>query len=316
VWLLAAVAGASVVIGVAALLLGSRGDTDPVAEVRSVAAPVGIYDAQLATRLDSIDDRTDYPSAAQAASALASRARTAESQLDSGTDLDGLRTALAAQADYATVLASALRSPSQTAFARAQEARSSAQQAVAVLDPETARAAGLTVPSFGPVVAAEQQHARQLSAKAKARSIARAYVGQLDRLLRNSAESRGDLGTLINGIMNGSIPAYQARDQIAAILAQRQNLENAVAQVMPPARFQQAHDLLRTSIAASIDDDQAISGWISAWYVDDVVTFNRYWSEHLAATERATSAKQAFVTAYTTARTGLGVGAYTIGSDY
>jgi tRNA A-37 threonylcarbamoyl transferase component Bud32 len=131
-----------------------------------------------------------------------------------------------------------------------------------------------------------------------------AYTEQIDRLLTNSAETRMDLGALVRAASNRSIPYDDARGRIAAIINQRQNLQNSVASVETPPAFRQAAELLRKSIRAALDDDFAIQAWINALYRDDPSASRRL-SEHLAASKRASAAKQRFVDTYDRLRASL-----------
>ena len=134
------------------------------------------------------------------------------------------------------------------------------------------------------------------------RAAARAYVQKIDRLLTNSAETRGDLGALISDVQAGTIAASEARARIAAIINQRQDLQNAVASAEAPPAFERASDLLRQSIKESLDDDFAIQGWINAWYDVDEYSYGRFFAEHQQATARASAAKRAFVEEYNRVR--------------
>jgi tRNA A-37 threonylcarbamoyl transferase component Bud32 len=159
--------------------------------------------------------------------------------------------------------------------------------------PATTEAASATTTE--PTTTAEEQLDR-------ARNLA--YTEQIDRLLTNSAETRMDLGALVRAASNRSIPYDDARGRIAAIINQRQNLQNSVASVETPPAFRQAAELLRKSIRSALDDDFAIQAWINALYRDDPSASRRL-SEHLAASKRASAAKQRFVDAYDRLRASL-----------
>jgi hypothetical protein len=138
------------------------------------------------------------------------------------------------------------------------------------------------------------------AAQARTRSLAalRSYVSSIDALLQNSAETRSNLGSLIGDIQNGQLSPSQATAQIASIINQRQDLENQIAAVPAPAQFGDASEQLRGSIAAALQDDYAIQGWITAWYDDDVYAYDRAYTQHEQATTAATTAKSNFLTAY------------------
>src|SRR4051794_35893371 len=124
----------------------------------------------------------------------------------------------------------------------------------------------------------------------------RSYVKSIDGLLRNSAEDRGDLGALISDVNKGSTRRTDARDEIGRIIAQRRELRTVVARLASPAAFVSAAELLRRSISASLEDDVAIRKWINARF--DGGDVRERWSEHLAATNRASSLKEQFLVAY------------------
>jgi tRNA A-37 threonylcarbamoyl transferase component Bud32 len=132
---------------------------------------------------------------------------------------------------------------------------------------------------------------------ATAEAANRTYVGSIDRLLTNSAETRLDLGGLVRDVSANGISFADASDRITAIIGQRQSLQNAVAAVATPAAFVGAAELLRRSIRAAIDDDRAIQSWINARFQGEPGENARY-REHVRASARASAAKTRFVTAY------------------
>jgi serine/threonine-protein kinase len=151
---------------------------------------------------------------------------------------------------------------------------------------------------------------------AEAEAANRAYVDATDRLLTNSAETRDDLGDLVNVVSAGTISADDAKGRIAAIISQRQSLQNAVATVPTPPPFVPAASLLRRSIRASLDDDFAIQSWIYARFGDDPAA-DTHFDEHLRASARASKAKLRFVTTYDRLRAQLlGLPPLPTGTDY
>jgi hypothetical protein len=128
----------------------------------------------------------------------------------------------------------------------------------------------------------------------------RAYGEQLARLLRNSADTRIGLGTLISGVQGGSLDYADAKARIAAVIAQRQGLRDDVARMETPARFAGAAELLRRSLTAAIDDDVAVQRWIVAHYEGDPAAEGPAWNDQVAASGRATRAKREFLDAYAT----------------
>jgi hypothetical protein len=299
------------------------------------AAVIRSDSARLARTLAVLGSSREFGTVKSAADELddeLARTRTEIGALDGEqAQLARLDALLAARSSYANAVAEAAANPGARTFATAESARDEALQSQSKLTATDAKLGAVwaaPLPALAPlrrITTAEQaaaakskadKAAKAKAAAASATAAARSYTRQIDALLRNSAETRSDLGSLIAGIQNGTIPVYEARTQIDAILNQRQNLQNAVAAVAAPPALQHAATLLRDSIAAAIDDDQAIQGWSNAWYVDDVAAFNRHWTEHLDATAAATAAKQAFAAEYRRARARLGLARYTGGTGY
>jgi hypothetical protein len=340
-WLIpAAIAVLAVLVaaGLAFVLLGGGSGSPGGSLAQSTAPQAAVIrsdSARLARAIAAVGSSREFGSVMTAANELGDelgRTRSEIGVLDGEqAQLARLDALLAARGSYASAVAAAAASPSPRSFADADAARADAMQAQTKLtatDKELGAAWAAPLPALTTLrrVDAKEQAAaakakadkatKAHAARASATAAARAYARQIDALLRNSAETRSDLGALIAGIQNGTIAAYEARTQIDAILNQRQDLQNAVAAVAAPAALQHAATLLRDSIGAAIDDDQAIQGWINAWYVDDVATFNRYWAEHLDATAAATRAKEAFAAEYSEARARLGLTRYTGGTGY
>jgi hypothetical protein len=126
----------------------------------------------------------------------------------------------------------------------------------------------------------------------------RVYAEQLARMLRNSADTRGDLGTLVGGVQHNSLAYTDAKARIAAVISQRQGLRDDVARLETPTAFADASELLRRSLTAAIADDVAVQRWIVAHYEGDPAAEGPAWDEQVAASERATAAKSAFLDAY------------------
>ena len=115
------------------------------------------------------------------------------------------------------------------------------------------------------------------------------------RTLRKRASN---LGGLISDIENGQLSPSQATAQIASIINQRQDLQNQVIAVPTPTAFQPAAEKLRGSIAAALEDDYAIQGWIAGWYDDDAYAYDRAYARHEQATATASAAKSDFLATY------------------
>ncbi len=101
------------------------------------------------------------------------------------------------------------------------------------------------------------------------------YVRQLDSLLINSARTRGDLGGLISEVQQHSISRQSALDRINQIIGERKNLRESLP-VDQPDSFRPLQSLLRSSIDASIEDDQAVQAWIEAFFDRSPAAASRY----------------------------------------
>jgi hypothetical protein len=315
-WLIPVAAGGLVILiaaAIAVMLLSSAGSKPaPLAEQsRLVVAPVTTDLIQLASAETAVRTRADLGAVKSAADRLKTDATNVRVELDAikvrGSEqpaLSSLRTAVGSAADYGQSTSAAAANPTDGTVGAARSAADSARSsftAVAAVFP------GLTLPPSSAFnadaiasITTAQQASKQLAAQAL--SGAHSYVPQIDQLLTNSSETRGNLGDLINGVTNGTITSGEAKSQIAGILNQRQSLQNSVAAIDAPAGFRAASKLLRQSLAAAITDDYDIQGWIDAWDQNDQFTFTQFWQKHLAATGAATTAKQAFVSKYDAAR--------------
>jgi hypothetical protein len=273
-----------------------------------VAAAISPVDAALVSLAEELDgDGSDLAAATERTSRLGRAVATAEgvlSAIEPGEE--DARTAslavaaLAAAGIFAERVAAAAAEPSSATAAAAEDAGDAAAQAFSALAgaaPAIAvpRAALFSTDALGAAASAVETKA---DAQANATAAARSYVQRIDGLLTNSAETRANLGGLVAGVQDGRLSLLQARSQIAAILGQRHDLQNAVAAVEAPPPFLRAAELLRFSLAAAIEDDIAIQGWIDAWFENDGVRFERFWDDHLRATAKASAAKAAFVDEY------------------
>jgi TIR domain len=96
------------------------------------------------------------------------------------------------------------------------------------------------------------------------------YVGQIDSLLATSADTKGNLNQLIGDVRNRQVPKPLSRElaneRIDTIVRQRRGLLDDLEPFAVPADFRQTHDLLRTSVQSSLDDDLAVKEWIRAFY--------------------------------------------------
>jgi hypothetical protein len=144
------------------------------------------------------------------------------------------------------------------------------------------------------------------SARTTAKSALVTYVHQIDRALENSSAERTNIGTLYGQITSGTIDALSAHDQINAVISQRHSLQDTVAAIATPPVAQHAARLLRESLAASIDDDNAILGMLNARITGDDAAYAAHLREHEAATATATDAKQRFLAEFNRLRRAVG----------
>jgi S1-C subfamily serine protease len=133
----------------------------------------------------------------------------------------------------------------------------------------------------------------------------RAFVNALDQALIESANTRADLGQLINEVQQGSITADEARSRIDSVINQRNDLRSAVEQVTPPSQFSYAFSLLQKSIVLSLNDDLAIRDWIDDLINGDQAAADSDWQRQLALSSQASRAKSAFLSAYNQLRARL-----------
>jgi hypothetical protein len=125
------------------------------------------------------------------------------------------------------------------------------------------------------------------------------FVNAIDRLLTNSAKTRGDLGRLIQQVsQSGTKTSDEARSEIAALIARRRTLQRAVRHLTPPLQFEHAYSLLQRSITLSLDDDYAIRDWIAAKIAGNLSAADHDWNRQLRASGQASAAKTSFLTVY------------------
>jgi hypothetical protein len=262
----------------------------------------------LNAKLQSVDQPADLGGVADAASQLTRDLTLAEGGLTildaRGDDVEAkalLEQALTANLGYAEKVKTAADGLNQV---RASAAATAGQQAAQSYSVVGATAPTLALPPTGVFLSTSQlqalatEQAEQAQAKATSTAALRSYVRSIDSLLRNSADTRANLASLIADIRNGQVSASQATSEIASIINQRQDLQNQVSAVPTPSQFRNAAVKLRDSIEASLDDDYAIQGWITAWFDGDSYAFERAFARHEAATARASAAKAEFLALY------------------
>jgi hypothetical protein len=316
-WLIPVVAGAALLLGtvVVAVILLSSGSEESISfndQVAPVVEPVVAASATVGNELSNAEKPADLAAVNDAAGELQTAVSTAygaatvlEVEDADAERLAAVRNALTITGEYASRVAAAAESLSPARAKAAGTAGAAARNSWATV---AAQSSGLIVPGEQAFTSAEQlatvaeDQRQQQSQQTSGTAAARAYVEKIDRLLTNSAETRGDLGALIGDVQQGTISSSESRARIAAIINQRQGLQNAVASVDAPVPFRRSSELLRASITAALDDDFAIQGWINAWFDGDSYSFDRFYGEHEQATARATAAKRAFVEEYNRVR--------------
>ena len=139
-------------------------------------------------------------------------------------------------------------------------------------------------------------------------SALRGFAQSIDALLQNSADTRANLGPLIEAVRHSGSPAItheQASARIAEVINQRQSLRNSVAVVPAPTDAARAMKLLLASITAALDDDVVVRDWIDARFAGDEASARALWGRQVEASTQATRAKQAFRDEYNALRAGL-----------
>lgn len=317
-WLVPLIVGVGllVIVGAAgaAYLAGRSGSPSFTAQAQKALNPVLAADQRLSARVSAVQTHGDLSAVGSAAAAdvtaitVAQGAASVIANGKSATAVQLLNTALTSDLAYAKAVKNAagrltagLASASQTAGQQAGQAYASMHGAAPKL---VVPAASLYLPTQQLVTLADEQQKAAAAAAAKRQQKAattgaiRSYVRSIDSLLRNSADTRSNLGTLIGDVQSNQVDYAQASSEISSIINQRQDLENQVSGVQAPAAFAQAAASLRQSISAALQDDYAIQSWINAWYSNDQVGFDNAYSQHEEATATATSDKAAFLAAY------------------
>jgi hypothetical protein len=311
-WLLpviAIIALVAIAVVIAVIVLsrdtGSGGFTRKANEL---VTPVAASDRLLDATLQAVDRPADLGDVAEAASRLTRDLTLAAGGLTildaGGDDLQVkalLGQALTANLSYAEKVKTAADGLNPV---RASAAATAGQQAAQSYSAVGSAAPKLALPQTGVFLSAGQLQAlaadqvKQAQAKATSTAALRSYVRSIDSLLRNSADTRANLASLIAGIRNGQVSPSQATSEIASTINQRQDLQNQVSAVPTPAPFRNAAVKLRDSIKVSLDDDYAIQGWINAWFDGDSYAFERAFARHETATARASAAKADFLALY------------------
>jgi S1-C subfamily serine protease len=137
------------------------------------------------------------------------------------------------------------------------------------------------------------------------RAAVTAFVHALDGALIESANTRGDLGQLINQVQQGSITVGEATSRINGVIAQRNALRTAVEQVTAPPQFKSNFAQLQNSIQLSLSDDLAIRDWINDLINGDQPTANSDWQRNVQLSDQASSAKANFLSNYNDLRHSL-----------
>jgi hypothetical protein len=311
-WLIPAIAASAfavlvVVAGVIVFLTTRSTSPSFTEQANSAMVPVLAADNTLSDRLAAVQKTADLAAVTRAAAASADALTTARGAIGviaSGKNAQPgkvLQDAVSADLAYANAVKAAaaglttgLASAAETAGQQAGQAYQSAAAASPTLIVPAARLY-LTAQQLSTRADAQQKAAQQ---KASDVGALRTYVRSIDSLLRNSADTRSNLGTLISQVQSGQLGGSEASATIASIINQRQDLQNQVSAVPAPPPFRAVADRLRQSITAALQDDYAIQSWINAWYANDSYAFNQAYSQHTTATAQATQAKASFLDLY------------------
>jgi hypothetical protein len=301
----------AVLVVVVAVVLGlSTGGGKKSAFAQRASAPladVAAADQALSAKLATAGEQSDLVAIADEAAATATALTSAQGAigvLATGSDAAvgaALQDAIAADVGYVNAVKTAAAHLTQSTASAAETAGQQAGQAyqtIASSHPDIHVPAARLFFSARQLVALAGEAQRTSDKKATDTGTLRTYVRSIDSLLRNSAETRSNLGTLITDIQNGQVDAAQAASTISSIINQRQDLQNQVAAVPAPPVFRSAAERLRASLAAALEDDYAIQSWINAWYANDVYGYNRAFDRHEDATAKATRAKAEFLDLY------------------
>jgi outer membrane murein-binding lipoprotein Lpp len=126
------------------------------------------------------------------------------------------------------------------------------------------------------------------------------YVRQTDALLSHSARTRGDLNGLIGDVQRRAISREAALSRIDQIIGQRRTLRDSLPVDTPPL-FRRPQELLRASIVASLEDDEAVRRWIDAVYRGSPEA-SRLFGEVGRLSVSATAKKEQFLSEYNALR--------------
>jgi hypothetical protein len=270
-------------------------------------APVMNADSLLSNRLSRVQRNIDLAAVRNTADSDASALTSALGAVSvigggknaaSGQLLHGALIADLAYANAAKSAATGLTPGTATALQTAGQQAADAYQAFSAAVPT------VTVPqqrmylTNAQLVTLAGQQQKAIQAKAAKTGAIRSYVRSIDNLLRNSADTRSNLGNLISDAQSGQVDSVQASAEIQSVVSQRQDLQNQVSAVSTPTAFAAASSGLRDSISASLQDDLAIQRWINAWEAGDVLGEESAYQQHLSATSTASSAKASFLATY------------------
>jgi hypothetical protein len=290
-------------------VIGGKSDSlDEFATRVSPALPTLVTaDQELADRVSSAATPSDLATVNEAATRVENASNAARGAVDvlpaRGRQIGAkaaLLRAIEANLRYARAVGAAA-SPSTLDASSAGTASSAATSARMAWSDVSTLLPQIPAPTsdlFSPTqlaVLARSEAARKKETAANTAAI-RSYVTAIDGLLRNSAETRRDLTTLIQEAQDGAIGFAEAQARIGGVIAQRTTLQTQVAARAAPAPFARAAELLRQSITYSLDDDRAIQGIINAYY--DGVDPSQFISAHQRATAQATETKRNFLQVY------------------
>jgi hypothetical protein len=139
----------------------------------------------------------------------------------------------------------------------------------------------------------------------------RRYVAQLDLLLLNSSNTRGDLNEVITAVRHGTVTRVAALSRIEDVIDDRRTLLQHVTTQPTPDEFRAAQRSLRAAIAVSIDVDRAALAYVEAVFVGNVAVRDNAFRAIVAGSRQATAEKANFARRYNAAGAQLGLGPFT-----
>jgi hypothetical protein len=288
---------------------GSGSDGRATATVDRLLSSVFAANSKLGRTLAGLDgnDSTlaDARLAASQVAEEAARAQASSRILELPGERESSRAlleqALDANVEYAQKVAAAAAELTSARAADAEDAEGAARSAYDELAAEWPEVVDPSPPALSGAAELRALAEERTAAGERDEEELRNYVQAVDALLRNSAETRGDLADLIADVQSRRLTLGDARDGIETIINQRLGLRDDVAAIAAPEPYRRAKELLRRSITLSLENDIAVRRWINAYYAGLPSASERL-SEVESGGRQATAAKERFVAEYNRVR--------------